>query len=305
MTYDNFKEQLISMLAERLPRDTRIEVQPILKNNNLSLDGLLLSAPEANISPTIYLNYYYEWYQDGRLLTEICDHIIELYEKNRLDHPIDFAHFGEYDKVKDHIIFKLIHAEKNQELLKDVPFVPYLDFAIVFCYLLPQESCELLQEDVQATILLRDSHIKQWDVSVEEVYARAKENTPRLLEPQMRPISEVVCELFDFGEECGLTEEDLVEQVPLFVLSNTKQFMGAAVMLYPEILEKCADMFAGDFYILPSSIHEVLLFPKNDDFLEEELTQMVRSVNEEHVAVDEVLSDHVYYYEKSSATVNY
>ena len=76
MTYESFKQELIQMLSVHLSADTSFQVQQILKNNGLRLDGLSISTPEVNISPTIYLNYYYEQYQSGTSLDSIADKIL-------------------------------------------------------------------------------------------------------------------------------------------------------------------------------------------------------------------------------------
>ena len=61
MNYDNFKQQILSGLKERLPNAT-LSIEPVLKNNAVHLDGLIILENETNISPTLYLNYYYDIY---------------------------------------------------------------------------------------------------------------------------------------------------------------------------------------------------------------------------------------------------
>ena len=71
---------------------------------------------------------------------------------------------------------------------------------------------------------------------------------------------------------------------------------GAAAILNDTARQEIAEKL-GDFYVLPSSIHEVMIVPKSTGRSLEELELMVRSVNSSEVEPDEVLSDHVYEYD--------
>lgn len=82
----------------------------------------------------------------------------------------------------------------------------------------------------------------------------------------------------------------------MYVATNTDNSIGAAILLYDGVLKTFAEQTGGDFYILPSSIHETMFVPaygKRDDAF---MLSMVRNVNRENVAPEEVLSDNVYYY---------
>ena len=54
MTYEEFKAALCQQLKKQLPPDTSIQLQHILKNNGIWLDGLTISSSHSNISPTIF-----------------------------------------------------------------------------------------------------------------------------------------------------------------------------------------------------------------------------------------------------------
>jgi len=84
--------------------------------------------------------------------------------------------------------------------------------------------------------------------------------------------------------------------VPMFVATNSKKVNGAGVILYDGLLRTFAEKIGGDFFILPSSVHEVIFVPANGDIDARHLIQMVKEVNATEVAPDEVLSDNVYMY---------
>lgn len=62
-------------------------------------------------------------------------------------------------------------------------------------------------------------------------------------------------------------------------------------------MDQAAEKLGGDFYILPSSIHEILLVPDNGDKAADDLRDMVREVNATQVSPEEKLTDNVYHYD--------
>ena len=82
----------------------------------------------------------------------------------------------------------------------------------------------------------------------------------------------------------------------MFVLTNDTKVNGAAAILNDDIRQEIAEK-VGDFYMLPSSIHETLIIPKDAGMEFKELEQMVQEVNQKQVAPGERLSDHVYEYD--------
>ena len=84
--------------------------------------------------------------------------------------------------------------------------------------------------------------------------------------------------------------------MPMFVATNKSKINGASVILYDGLLAKFAEKVGGDFYILPSSIHETILLPAAGDMDVDYLIGMVRSINAAEVSPEEILSDNVYKY---------
>ena len=79
-------------------------------------------------------------------------------------------------------------------------------------------------------------------------------------------------------------------------MTNRQEVNGASVLLYDDVLQTFALKKKTDFYILPSSVHEVLLIPADNQISMSTLSSMVRDVNSSQLAREEILSDHVYYY---------
>lgn len=292
MTYQLFKSYIHEHICNAFPEGTTVNIQSVQKNNQVLLDGLTIMESDCNVAPTIYLNDYYEDYCNGTSLDEIINRIMTLYQSAKPDAPIDISFFTDFEQAKNHIMFKLIHYKKNESLLQDIPYFPYMDLAIVFYCMV--ESCV----SSNATILIRNSHLSLWNISAEELYQYARRNTPKALPPLCQPLTIMLLEMLGEDALCAdLCELQNSEHIPpLFVLTNEKKYFGACALLYPDSLKQVASRFQQDLYILPSSIHEVLLLPVETQMSPDELCDMVREVNQTQLGQEEILSDHIYYY---------
>jgi hypothetical protein len=254
------------------------------------LDGLTIQENNCNISPTIYLNYYYDELLTGKPLSVICDHILQTYHSSKPDENIDVSFYTNYENISNKILFKLIHAKKNEELLKEIPHILYLDLAIVFYCLISTTP------GGSATILIHNQHLNFWNIQTSDLYQQALCNTPSLLKVELKNMNTIMQELFIDGQLDDCMEAD---SSPMYVLTNTQKLYGAGCILYTDVLNQFATRLDTDLYILPSSIHEVILLPADPDTSVEELNQMVCDVNETQVLSEEILSDHVYFYSLS------
>lgn len=87
------------------------------------------------------------------------------------------------------------------------------------------------------------------------------------------------------------------ENPSMYVLSNAERLNGAAAILDAKTMEDISEKLGGDFVVLPSSIHETIVLPMNEDMDRQALETMVQDVNAGQVAPEERLSDHVYMYD--------
>jgi hypothetical protein len=262
-----------------------------------------------NFAPNIYLMPYYESYLKGTSVQEITDRLCEIYEQCRV--PVikeDFTY--SFEEMKPFIVYRLVSYEKNQKLLCKMPHIKYLDLAITFHCLVRDD------EDGIGTIRITNEHLKMWNTTLSELNSLSKKNTARLFPPSIRSMDEVLKGLLraemENEEDCEEEkdfEENLYDngtyscsaapiQNKMYILSNIKGINGASCMLYEDVLRKFADSIRSDFYILPSSIHEIILVPYQENMKKETLEEMVKDVNRTQVAQDEILSDRVYYYSR-------
>ncbi len=291
VNYETFKETILQRLSEDIPDPKHITIRKVYRNNGETLDGLVILENGVNIGPTLYLNHYFQMLGDGDSLTDIYSQILAVYTRNKTTEHIDVGFFTDFERVRGRIIPKLIHGEKNKGLLeKEIPHIPFLDLALVFCCLFSVDP-----ELGNATILIDRSHLTLWKKTTEDLLPLALKNAESLLAPKLQSIDQMLAEM--------LPEQDGTEapfpanpNFPMYVLTNEETFYGASCMAYEGLLHSYAEQFQSGFYILPSSIHELILIPAEGTNRLEEFSGMVREVNETQVAPEDFLSDHAYYY---------
>ena len=286
-----FQEFMLAMahgVQRELPGDVEVRPQAIRKNNGVVLQGLLFHKEGQKSAPTIYLEPYYQAYLKGEDFFELANQILSCYQTYAWEEVPRAEHFLHYETAKETVVYKLVNYRQNAELLKEIPHLPYLDLALVFYSLFVHAPLG------PATILIRNTHLDMWGVSHSRLYQVAKENTPRLLRPQISSLWEAL----DGPEAEGEQSVHQEGRPPFYVLTNQEHVNGAASLLYPDMLERCAALCRGEFFVLPSSVHEVLLLPYSRRIETGKLKAIVREVNQKQVSLQETLSDLVYFYSR-------
>lgn len=309
MNYCEFQSYICDCVKKRLGEDFKISIYSVLKNNSVEMDALMIQSKTENICPTIYLEKYYGDYCNGSTIEEIVDAILALYDSAREQTPSMDMNYFAFEDVKSQIYFRLINYKKNKQLLQNVPHKRYLDLAITFHCLVEAE-----QEGIKS-FMITNHLIQLWNVDVDELYQLAKENTPRLFPLKINTMEEVLASLLYSPKSCGnlniVDDQKLVTSsmqetfedastnadMTLLVATNQMGTNGAAVIFYPDFLAKTAKKYQKNLILLPSSIHEFLILPENEDYCEDYLTNMVLEVNRTEVATEDILSDHIYYYD--------
>ncbi len=269
-TITDFAEAVRTETIKKLGGEYQVTVETKNKNNKAVYTGLHISRKGMEAEPLVYLDDYFRQYQNGNMTVPEAAECVARASRKK-GPSVEIRQFLEYENVKDSIVYRLINTEMNRELLDDLPHMEFLDLSVVFCCLVMEE------EDNPAFIWIHNIHMKLWDVTVEELYWAASENTQRLEKPELMNIEEILYDVlpekgFSLNENDRSMEEktagnnDAASTVPVYVLSSRKRLQGAACMLYPDLLRKIADRMDSSYYIIPSSIHECALGNSNPLF---------------------------------------
>lgn len=288
MNYQEFREEIITALLEQMPEGTSAKLVEVQKLNGCIRYGITFWQENLQACPTIYLEPFYASFQKGEqienLVKEILDCFLEeIQQVEEITGGVD--RIWDYEKAKTDIYCKLIHCEKNEQLLKDVPYIPFLDFAIVAYF-------EVVRSDAyKGSILVRNAFLDAWNITAEQMLQNALERTRLQKTLLLMPMSELA-EAFGLSE----SEYDLEAEKQIYVLTSQEKQHGTIFVYYPEVLEYAANKIQENFYLLPASIHEWILVPVSVCNNRSYLQNMVKEVNRTEVLDEEILSDHVYYY---------
>lgn len=298
MDYRAFADAVEKQMNQKMTGGVRAGLYTTIKNNGRERTGVLIEAPGINISPTIYLEEYYQSYSQGTALDKIVDQILEFYEEIKQERSWDYEKILSYEGVKDRIVFKLINTVKNRKFLNSVPHIPFLDLSAVFYVLLEAT------EEGTAAMTVNRSHMEQWGIQTAELWEDAVRNSRRLLPAEFFTMNYALKEMLRGSADCA--EEDAAENLlvrntcsrdGMYVLSNKYRNYGAACIAYPHVMEMIGGILKTNYYVLPSSVHEVVIVPCCGSISMAELDDMVKDINETQVAEEEVLSDHAYLYD--------
>ena len=174
MNYSSFCEYLLAALVNQMEHGVTISKETIRKNNNVSLDAFIIHMPDVTSAPVVYLQPLYKAYRDGSPIDKIAQTVLARLKKE-LPLSLELAEQARsLESARDRIAYRLISKKDNKELLNDIPWVPFLDLAVIFYLHLG------VKDDKQITTVIHDHQANSWNLSPEELYELAKENTPRL-----------------------------------------------------------------------------------------------------------------------------
>lgn len=294
-----FKETVVDAIKDYLPeefKNAEVELKEVLKNNGIKLTGLCVRKEGASISPTLYLNDYFKYYEedDGENFDILMERIASIISESS-DVPEDFVDYKEapadWEKAKDMIVPHVINTKMNEELLEDRPHIQVEDLSVTYHIRLTTES----------SIAVTSYFMKLYAKSQEVLHEFAMKNMRRDLPYRFMSMRNVMAEIMMGIEAPDAFEEEGDDLEDMYVLSNAEKMFGAAYILDTDLMNKIEEK-VGPYFILPSSVHEVLIVPKRQvegDKIEE-MDNMVKEVNATQVPLQDILSDHIYEYSKET-----
>lgn len=228
------KQQFANILKTELGKrnpNLDIRIEDVTKTNGVVLTALVIMADNSNISPTIYLEAFYEEYKAGHSLDVILDRIERLYEEHNVDEVyFDMEQFLDFENVQGRLCLKIINAERNKDLLQMIPHRMFHDLAIVYYVLLPNEEW---MHGV-ASILVNNIIMDSWECTENEMYEVAYKNTREKFKYGIRSIQDVIKEITcEQPEELSELEVDeLCYKELMYYASNDVKLNGASILLY-------------------------------------------------------------------------
>lgn len=267
-----------------------VKAIPVQKNNDTILYALrFIKENKLDVpAPLVYLNGFYEDYRQGRSVESITKEIAQIYESNHLNLNRKFSLC--YEDIQDKIFYKVVGTETNKKNFRERLYTD-IGNGLSFVYEI-QHLTE--KNDVYASIKITHDLIHAYDYDVKKLKEVALHNTPYLF-PQK--ITTLLDARYDRETAIDLTEK-CKNQESAYVLSNMHNINGATVLFYPDLQKRLAEYMENNYYVLPSSVHEVIIMPEGNGMMAEEMEWMVRDVNRNHVKREDILLDKVLYYDR-------
>lgn len=310
MNYEEFLNQIKESIVEYFHKRENengdnqtewiAEIHKVVKNNGVEVDGLCIRKPGDMMSPNIYMKRYYCDYEMGKSLELIMADIYKRYSSAHKEVCADLLGIADYETVKDRIILQLVNYEMNRQLLANCPHKKFLDLAVTFRFLAGKD------ENGIASSIIRNLEFELWNVSIEELYETALQDTMRLFPYKIENLVNILMRhaMLRYKGMSQVTEvledvkkhEDSGMGMEMYVLTNDSELNGATCLLYEGALKEFAESKGGNLIILPSSIHELMIVMDNGYDLES-LKELVRDANMTAVGKMDLLSDQVYYYD--------
>ena len=286
MDYKTYKESLREKVQEELGENVSVYYAEMVKNNNVKQEALVLQTKEENTTPMIFVDSLLEAYACTGNIEESKNSVLEIY-KRRDDVLAEWNGF-DWEQVKPYIRIRLVRMDGNEEYLKDKPYKKVLDLAMIFVVLLNEKEGEMA-----AQVLWTQMEV--WGIDIEELYLTAIDNFRK--------------EEFTITNMASLFPTELAEElemgIDMYIFSTKKRIQGARAILRVDMLKTFADKKGCNLFILPSSVHEVLLICEEKYMCVAGLKAIVSSVNGDSdvIAAEEVLSDSVYYYDREKEEI--
>lgn len=287
--------ELVEAVKEVAGEVYQVRTNEVRKNNGVVLQAVVIREEGESVSPAIYIDKFIEDIEKEEVtVAEVAEKIFGMYEENRKPElGATVSDLTKKEFILGHVEYQLVNADRNAERLQGVPSKKIADLAALYRTVISND------ERGTASYIVSDEMMKNAGISIEELDEATDRNTKNA-GFLVKSMQQVMAEMMGMPEEMA---EAMADGPQMFVLTNDRKTNGASILLFKEQLVELAEKVDDDFFILPSSIHELLAIPASQVDDAEQLRQMVREVNDTQVAPDEILGYEVYLYNRETGEV--
>ena len=281
LSYDMFCKKFTEQLQDLLGDAYLLKKEEAIGYNDTHKDVLLIEKKGSCCMPRFDLRAYYETHLEGTAVEQLAKQAVLAVNAEDIPSEADIKALLDSEQIRSRLIIRLINRKTNETILKEMPHLPFLDLAITF-HLLVEEKKDGTKS-IRVTNKIWEEYMRD---SVLQMYRQALLNTERLFPARMVEMEKLL-HLSEVGIQSGL-----------FIISNPHGIYGATVLLYEGIQEKIEQMLGEAYYVIPSSVHEVLVIRESDVSDIEMLKSTILEVNRTQVGAEDILSNLLYKYEK-------
>ena len=304
MNFEEFINTIKDTIKEYLPEDYRDAEVNILENRKLNTNytGLTVTREGDTLAPTINLNNLFDSYSKHpeHSITAVMQEVASVIQHT--PETFDIGRIMDYDRVKKNLFMRLSAAEKNKDLLEHAPHIRKEDLAITFHIMLDQS------DKGTATTMINYNMMEAYGIDLDQLYQDALLNSPVICPAQIENMGEALSRMMIEDMKSAGAPPEVIQEMekdlkesnkdnPMTIITNDRLVDGASAIFYPGVMDLVGERMKGDYFILPSSVHETLVVPDDGRVSLQELTDMVKEVNMTQVNPEDQLTDQVYHYD--------
>ena len=296
MNYNEFAEAVKEHIKDYLPpefKEAEVQTVQLKKNNDVEKEGISIKYSD-KISAVFYPGDLYIPYQKGESFENIMKKMATSFLDSMIsDQQVHDIYFN-YDVMKGKLFVSVCNAGKNRDMLQNVPHEIREDLALIYkAYLeFDNGSC--------GTMIVTNDLKERWGISETQLQDQSWKNMRKMLPYTFRTMESVLREYAVVNELKENEREALImgaRETGLYVLTNTAKMHGAGYMFDNDLLEQISQKLRGDFMVIPSSLHEVLIKKVDKDITFDVMKRIIEDVNKTGVIPEEILSDKLYVYD--------
>ena len=291
LRYEGFRNVVLSQMKKRLEGYwgiREISRREAVRNNDTVMDMLLVELVDGRAAPILYLQDLYKTYQEGAGMEEILQGLCEMFiTYSSMPAPVEHqlsTLLDDFEKVRPLISFRLINGARNKRRMQGKPFSRLGEVRLAY-----QIQVGDGHGGIYAT-QIPNAMLEEWDIDEAELHEIALSNMELEKNYLLQPMEEATGIRID----PSVKPEDRPD---IYILTSKWKINGATVIFSDEVRQKVGAQVGGDYYLLPSSIHEWVVIPKRWARGKDEMEQLMQDSSDDPAGDEEFLSNHVYEYD--------
>lgn len=266
-----------------------IDIEEIKTQRGKKIALVLRFEDDINVAPVVYLEKFLNKLNNGENLMDYVNDIKEEVERRRkFKDNFVIQNIMDYEAIKDKIFYRI---ENSFELRDDSRIYIHYEKYTVVPYVYVCDECR---------IPINYQMLSTWNVSQLDIVNIGKENIVKLADIEFTSMTKLLISMME--TELPFPEIEVPQDDTMFVLLDNRNIVGAALITIEEVREMIANQLNSDYYIIPSSVHEVIIVPTdkaingNTDYIKD----IIKEVNTNVVSETDKLSDDLWYYNRAT-----
>ena len=297
--YENVKDSIGFFLPMEYAH-AQIALTTQVKHNDMERTGISIRLPNETVCPIIYLDDYFRKYQAGTGIDEVMQQIAQVRtgQGALTAELISPGLISDYEQVRPMLQMRAYDTEKNEKRLEGIVHHCFGDYSSGYAIVLNNSPERTM------SVMVTPAMLEMWGITKKRLHDDTI-LSDLSKEPVLMDIGAAMFSVMGEGEGKNYLDKDTPREAlgpgkELMCLTNAEKVNGAGLILNSVVQEKIAQVFGGSYFVLPSSIHEVLVLPDDGSHTAKELGMMVHEINATELNPEDILSDKVQIYDVGS-----